>query len=135
MGKLHYQMVKSALEYIFKGKRDNSTKMYARGLLLLAGAVFFKHLILTKLLGMKAEDVKKYKLERQIIRLKDNDKKRLEQMKNYEWFKNHKEWQKQFKKMKDMKGKVELDALITRGITFVSDTYLPEKIKAKDWID
>lgn len=88
-----------------------------------------------KFLGMRAEDVKKYKLERQIIRFKEVDKKRLEQIKKYEWFKDKKEWQKEFKKMSDMKGKVELDALISRGISFVSDTYLPEKIKAKDWID
>lgn len=88
-----------------------------------------------KFLGMRADDVKKYKLERQIIRFKEVDKKRIEQIANYDWFKDHKEWQKELKKMKQMKGKVELDALITRGISFVSEKYLPEKIKAKDWID
>ena len=88
-----------------------------------------------KFLGMKAEDIKKYGLERQIIKFTELDKKRLEQMKNYEWFKDNKNWQSQFKKMKEMKGKVELDALITKGISFVSEKYLPEKIKAKDWME
>lgn len=88
-----------------------------------------------KFLGLTADDIKRYKLERQIIKFKEVDKKRLEQIKNYDWFKENKKWQEQFKKMKELKGKVELDALITRGISFVSEKYLPEKIKNKDWIE
>jgi DNA topoisomerase VI subunit A len=37
--------------------------------------------------------------------------------------------------MMDMKGKVELDALVSKGITFTSDKYIPEKLKKKDFID
>ena len=88
-----------------------------------------------KFLGLTAEDIKKYKLEKQKIKFKDVDLRRLEQIKEYEWFKEDKRWQRQFKLMKEMKGKVELDALVTRGISFVSNVYLPEKIKNKDWID
>ena len=51
-----------------------------------------------------------------------------------EWFKDNKSWQKQFKMMKDLKGKVELAALSSKGISFISDVYLPEKIKKKDYI-
>ena len=88
-----------------------------------------------KFLGMTAEDVKNYGLERQIIKFKEIDKKRIEQIKKYDWFKDNKAWQKQLDKMKKLKGKVELDALITKGISFVSEKYLPEKIKKKDWIE
>jgi len=88
-----------------------------------------------KFLGMSAEDIKKYDLEKQKIKFKDVDQKRLEQIKNYDWFKNDKRWQNQFEQMGKMSSKVELDALITRGIAFVSEKYLPEKIKNKDWID
>ncbi len=88
-----------------------------------------------KFLGLTGEDIKKYKLEKQKIKFKKVDLKRLKQLKKYDWFKNKEEWQKQFKLMKEAKGKVELDALITRGISFVSDTYLPEKMKNKDWIE
>ncbi len=88
-----------------------------------------------KFLGLTAEDIKKYKLEKQKIKFKEVDLKRLSQIKEYDWFKEDKRWQRQFKLMKEMKGKVELDALITRGISFVSEKYLPEKIKNKDWID
>ena len=88
-----------------------------------------------KFLGMRAEDVEKYGLKRHIIRFKDVDKNRIKQMKKYEWFEKNKAWQKQFKLMENMKGKVELDALVAKGVTFVSDKYLPDKIKKKDWID
>ena len=88
-----------------------------------------------KFLGLTGEDIKNYKLEKQKIKFKKVDLKRLNQLKEYEWFVDKKEWQKQFKLMKEAGGKVELDALITRGISFVSETYLPEKIKNKDWIE
>ena len=43
--------------------------------------------------------------------------------------------EKELKKMKDQKGKVELDALVAKGVTFISDKYLPEKIKKKQFMD
>ncbi|MEM5804642.1 MAG: DNA topoisomerase IV subunit A [Candidatus Aenigmatarchaeota archaeon] len=88
-----------------------------------------------KFLGMTADDVQKYELKRQIIKFKDVDMNRLKQISKYEWFKDNKGWQRQFKMMEELKGKVELDALVAKGITFVSDKYLPEKIKAKEFLD
>ena len=37
--------------------------------------------------------------------------------------------------MKQFGAKAEIQALSARGISFISDIYLPEKIKAKDWIE
>lgn len=88
-----------------------------------------------RFLGLTGDDVAKYDLKRHIIKFKDVDMKRLEELSKYEWFKEKKDWQRQFKLMKEMKGKVELDALVTRGITFTSEKYLPEKIKNKDFLD
>ena len=88
-----------------------------------------------KYLGLSADDVSKYGLEKHLIKFKDVDIKRLKQMKKYDWFKDDKKWQKQFKKWKDIGGKIELAALTSRGISFISDTYIPEKIKKKDWIE
>jgi len=88
-----------------------------------------------KFLGLTADDVIKYDLKRQIIKLKDVDIKRLKELSKYEWFKDKKEWQRQFKLMEELKGKVELDALVTKGITFISDKYIPEKMKNKEWLD
>ena len=88
-----------------------------------------------KFLGLTADDIKKYGLERQKIRFTERDISRLKQMVEYDWFKNNKDWQKQFKMMREYGGKIELDALVTKGISFVSEKYLPDKIKNKDWID
>ena len=88
-----------------------------------------------KFLGMTADDVEKYGLKRHIEKFKEIDRNRLKQLKKYEWFQGKKDWQRQFKLMEQMNGKVELDALVAKGVTFVSDRYLPEKIKKKDWLD
>ena len=88
-----------------------------------------------KFLGLTCDDVEKYQLKKHLIKFKDVDMKRLEDVSKYPWFKDSKEWQKQFQMMKEQKGKVELDALVAKGITFVSDKYLPEKLKNKNWID
>lgn len=88
-----------------------------------------------KFLGLSGDDIIKYGLKKHIIKFKDVDVKRIKQISKYEWFKDKKEWKRQFKLMMDMKGKVELDALVSKGITFTSDVYIPEKIKKKDFID
>ncbi|MBU3905043.1 MAG: DNA topoisomerase IV subunit A [Nanoarchaeota archaeon] len=88
-----------------------------------------------KYLGLSADDIEKYGLKKNIIKFKDVDIKRLKQMQEYDWFKDDKAWQRQFKKWKDIGGKVELAALTSRGISFISDTYIPEKIKKKDWLE
>jgi DNA topoisomerase-6 subunit A len=88
-----------------------------------------------KFLGLTADDIQKYDLKKHLIKFEEIDFKRLEQITNYDWFKNSKDWQRQFKMMKEMKSKAELAALSSKGITFISEKYLPEKIKNKDFID
>lgn len=88
-----------------------------------------------RFLGLTADDIEKYELKRHLIKFEEVDFKRLEQIMNYDWFKNSKGWQRQFKMMKDMKAKAELAALSSRGITFISDEYLPDKIKRREFLD
>lgn len=88
-----------------------------------------------RMLGLTADDVLKYDLKKHLIKFEEVDVKRLEQVKNYTWFKDNKPWQEQFKKWKELNGKVELAALSSRGITFISDSYIPNKIKNKEWLD
>jgi DNA topoisomerase-6 subunit A len=88
-----------------------------------------------KFLGLSGDDIINYNLKKHIIKFKEVDMKRIKQISNYDWFKDNKEWKRQFKLMTDLKGKVELDALVSKGITFTSDKYIPEKIKKKDFID
>jgi DNA topoisomerase-6 subunit A len=88
-----------------------------------------------KYLGITMNDIEKYGLKKHFIKLKDVDVSRLKQISEYDWFKNNKVWQREFKMMKAYGAKLEIQALSARGITFISDVYLPEKIRNKDWID
>jgi len=88
-----------------------------------------------RFLGISADDVNNYDLKKHFIKMKDVDIARLKQIADYDWFKNNKAWQRQFKMMKDFGAKLEIQALSSKGITFISDTYLPEKIRKKDFID
>ncbi len=88
-----------------------------------------------RFLGITADDINNYDLKKHFIKMKDVDLARLKQIADYDWFRNNKAWQRQFKMMKGFGSKVEIQALSSKGITFISDTYLPEKIRKKDFID
>lgn len=88
-----------------------------------------------KFMGITADDVENYGLQKNLITMKEADISRLKQIEKYEWFVDNKDWQRQFKMMKKMGAKAEIQALSARGISFISDKYLPEKIAKKDFID
>lgn len=88
-----------------------------------------------KYLGITGDDVVKYDLKKHLIKLTDQDLARMKQVSDYDWFKDNKDWQRQFKMMKELGGKVEIQALIARGISFISEKYLPTKIKNKDFLE
>jgi DNA topoisomerase VI subunit A len=88
-----------------------------------------------KFLGIMSSDIENYGLHKHFIKLSDKDVSRIKQIANYDWFKDNKRWQKEFKQMRKYKAKAEIQALSARGISFISEKYLPEKIKRKDWID
>ena len=88
-----------------------------------------------KFLGITADDVENYGLQKNLITMKEADISRLKQIEKYEWFVDNKDWQRQFKMMKKLGAKAEIQALSARGISFISEKYLPEKIAKKDLID
>jgi len=88
-----------------------------------------------KFLGILSSDIEKYGLHKHFIKLNDKDIARIKQISEYDWFKDNKKWQKEFSQMKKYKAKAEIQALSARGITFISEKYLPEKIKNQDWIE
>ena len=88
-----------------------------------------------RFLGITMDDIEKYGLKKHLIGFKEVDTARLSQIQNYEWFKSNKAWQRQFKLMSSVKAKAEIQALSARGISFISEKYLPEKINNKDWIE
>lgn len=88
-----------------------------------------------KFLGLNGKDIEKYGLKKHLIKLKDIDIDRMKQIEDYEWFKNRREWKDQFEIMRNLKSKAEIEALSARGVSFISEKYLPEKIKEKDFLD
>ena len=88
-----------------------------------------------KYLGITMDDISKYDLNHHAIKLTEQDYARIKQMQAYEWFAKHKDWQRQFKLMKEFGAKFEIQALSSKGISFITEKYLPEKIQNKDWLD
>jgi len=61
------------------------------------------------------------------------DIKRAKDMMKYEWFQT-KEWQNELKLLIQNKKKAELEALSGRGLRFMTEEYLPNKIKNKEFL-
>lgn len=88
-----------------------------------------------RFIGLSSFDQEKYKIPKNVaLKLKDVDVKRCKEMLGYDWFKN-KKWQEEINHMLKAGVKLELEALSRRGISFITNDYLPEKIKGKDWLD
>ncbi len=88
-----------------------------------------------RFLGIMSDDIEKYGLQKHFIKLKDTDLARIKQVSDYEWFKDNKAWQREFQMMKKYGAKAEIQALSSRGISFISEQYLPEKIRKKEFLD
>jgi DNA topoisomerase VI subunit A/intein/homing endonuclease len=87
-----------------------------------------------KFIGLTTKDVETFQIPRNVtIKLNKGDHKRAKEMLNYVWFKP-KEWQSEIKHMLQVDHKLELEALSAKGIRFISETYLPQKIKQKDFL-
>ena len=68
------------------------------------------------------------------IKLNDKDVERAKQMKAYPWFKD-KKWQREINELLANKFKMELDGLLSKTISFITDEYIPKKLRDKDWLD
>ncbi len=84
-----------------------------------------------KLIGVTPQDIKDYNLPTHP--LEDKDKKRaLDAMKNDPFFKNNKPWVRALQEMISMGVRVEQQAFAARGLNYVLETYLPEKLHSPD---
>ncbi len=88
-----------------------------------------------KFLGLSSHDPEKFKLSKNVsIKLDEKDKARAKQILDYPWFKR-KAWQDEIRTMVRNEVKLELEALSSKGISFISEEYLPKKLRQKDWLD
>lgn len=89
-----------------------------------------------KFMGIRAMDYDRCELSDDVkIDLNDRDIQRAKQIAAYPWFKDHKGWQKEIKKMLDNGFKMEVESLITKDISYVTEEYVPARLKAEDWLD
>lgn len=88
-----------------------------------------------RFLGLSSFDAEEFKLGSNVsMALKDEDRNRAEQLMKYEWFAD-KRWQAELAHMKKTEKKYELEALSSRGIRFITEEYIPQKIKNRRWLD
>jgi DNA topoisomerase-6 subunit A len=89
-----------------------------------------------RFLGLRSTDFERCKLSPSVqIALTDADVKRAKQIAAYPWFAGKKGWQKEIQKMLDNGFKLEVESLISKDISYVTETYTPERLKAGDWLD
>jgi DNA topoisomerase-6 subunit A len=89
-----------------------------------------------KFLGIRSIDFERCQLSPSVkIKLNDNDKKRAKQILKYPWFAGKPRWKKEIDKMLTNDFKLEVESLISKDISYVTDTYVPERLEEKDWLD
>ncbi len=65
-----------------------------------------------------------------------NDIKRAKQILNYPWFKGKRPWEREIKRMLANGFKMEVEALMSKHLTFLTDEYIPARLKEKKlWLD
>ncbi len=89
-----------------------------------------------KFIGLRSIDYERCQLKNNVmIKLDDKDRKRAKQIAEYPWFADKKPWQLEIKKMIDNGFKLEVEALISRDISYVTEQYVPERLRTNDWLD
>ena len=89
-----------------------------------------------RFLGIRSIDYQRCKLNPSVqIQLNDTDIKRAKQIAAYPWFAGKKAWQKEIATMLSNGFKLEVESLISKDISYVTETYTPERLAAGDWLD
>lgn len=89
-----------------------------------------------KFMGLRSCDFERCGLSDSVkINLNDQDRKRAKQIAKYPWFAHKKPWQKEIQQMLDNGFKLEVEALISKDISYVTEEYAPERLAEGDWLD
>ncbi|MCK4659589.1 MAG: DNA topoisomerase IV subunit A [Phycisphaerae bacterium] len=88
-------------------------------------------------IGVSSFDFERYDLTDNVkIELDANDVKRAKQILAYPWFKGKRPWEREIKKMLRNGFKMEVEAMCSKSLSFVTEEYAPERIKNKKfWLD
>jgi len=90
-----------------------------------------------RFIGVSSFDYERFDLSDDVkIELDANDIKRSKQILNYPWFAGKKPWEKEIKRMIKNGFKMEVEAMCSKYLTFVTEEYAPARIKdKKTWLD
>ena len=89
-----------------------------------------------KFMGIRSEDFQRCDLSDDVkIDLNDRDIARAKQIAAYPWFAEKRPWQKEIKRMLTNGFKMEVESLITKDISYVTEVYVPERLEAEDFLD
>jgi DNA topoisomerase-6 subunit A len=87
-------------------------------------------------LGLRSIDFERCELSPSVtIKLTETDVKRAKQIKNYPWFANKKPWQKEIDILLKNGFKLEVEALISKEISYVTEQYVPSRLAEQDFLD
>jgi DNA topoisomerase-6 subunit A len=88
-----------------------------------------------RFVGLSSFDKLTYQLPANVaIKMDEGDVSRARQMLAYPWF-QAKQWQQEIQEMVKSGVKFELEALSRRGISFITEEYLPKKLRDRDWLE
>ncbi|MDX1798875.1 MAG: hypothetical protein R3255_09535, partial [Candidatus Lokiarchaeia archaeon] len=88
-----------------------------------------------KLLGVLTRDLDTYKLPKEVrLDMTKEDLKRANDMVKEDFVKKNKKWEEDIRLAIKYKIKAEIQAFSSKGIEFLTDKYLPEKLTTGDWI-
>jgi len=88
-----------------------------------------------RFVGMSSFDAKKFDIPPAVsIKVTDQDVRRAKEIRDYPWFQK-KPWQREINQMLKLGVKLELEALSAKDFSFITETYLPEKLKSQDFLD
>ncbi len=89
-----------------------------------------------RFIGLRSKDYERCDLSPSVqIKLSESDKKRAKQIASYPWFEKKASWQKEIKKMLDNDFKLEVESLISKDISYVTEEYVPARLADRDFLD
>jgi DNA topoisomerase-6 subunit A len=89
-----------------------------------------------KYLGLRSIDFERCGLSNSVkIALNENDIRRARQIAQYPWFAHKKEWQKEIDQLLKNRFKMEVESLISKDISYVTEEYVPARLRERDWLD
>lgn len=87
-------------------------------------------------LGLRSKDFEECGLSGSVkISLNDTDRKRARQIAKYPWFAQKKPWQKEIARLLENGFKLEVESLVSKDISYVTEEYTPARLRDRDWLD